>query len=56
MTELLTTKEVAAILRCTPATVRRLARTGKLPEPLRLTGQLRWRKEDVERLLFKVDL
>lgn len=54
--DLLTTKEVSAILRCTPATVRRLVKTGKLPAPIKPGGQLRWYKKDIERVLYRVDL
>ena len=45
---LLTTNDLAAILRCKPATVRRLAKAGKLPTPFKGTGQLRWRRVDIE--------
>jgi excisionase family DNA binding protein len=51
-TQLLVTREVAAKLRCTPATVRELVNGGRL-RPIRLSpkGHLRFRLEDVERLI-----
>jgi excisionase family DNA binding protein len=51
-TQLLVTREVAAALRCTPATVRELVNAGRL-SPVRLSpkGHLRFRFEDVERLI-----
>jgi DNA-binding transcriptional MerR regulator len=49
---LLLTKEVAALLECSPKRVRELAADGLLV-PVRLTplGHLRFRREDVERLV-----
>jgi excisionase family DNA binding protein len=54
--ELLTTKEVAAVLRVTPDRVTQLARQGRIPA-LRLTerGDFRFRAEDVGRLIAGKD-
>lgn len=42
---LLTTAEVAALLRCSRVHVIRLARDGGLPKPLRIGAILRWRED-----------
>ena len=42
---LLTTAEVAALLRCSRVHVIRLARDGGLPRPLRIGAILRWRED-----------
>ena len=49
---LMTTREVADVLRCQPQRVRALAAAGAL-RPVRLSeqGYMRFRPEDVERLL-----
>lgn len=39
---MLTVKEVAAILKCSPRTVYRLADAGKMPPPCRLGAMVRW--------------
>lgn len=50
--ELLTTAEVAELLRVTPRTVREWAKTGKLPGAVFLTGRaLRFRKDAIEAAL-----
>ena len=46
---LLTPKEVADLCHVHPATVRRWARAGRFPPPLRLSpSTLRWHRESVE--------
>ena len=46
---LLTPCQVADLCRVHPATLRRWARTGRFPPPLRLSpSTLRWRRESVE--------
>lgn len=49
--ELLTTAEVARMLRVVPSTVQRWAQLGQLPAIRLPSGGLRFRREDVERLL-----
>ncbi|HEX4432835.1 MAG TPA: helix-turn-helix domain-containing protein [Frankiaceae bacterium] len=49
--ELSTANVVARTLNVTPDTVRRWARTGKLPVVTLPSGQKRFRREDVEKLL-----
>lgn len=39
---LLSVKEVAALLACSPRHVRRLADAGKMPQPVRLGALIRW--------------
>ncbi len=51
---LLTTKEVAALLRVSQATVARWVRLDQLPAIRLPSGQLRIRREDVDRLLPKL--
>lgn len=51
MAPLLTKKQVAAIMAMHPASVMRLVRANKFPEPFRTSGSggaVRWRAEDVE--------
>jgi prophage regulatory protein len=45
--ELLDTREVAAMLRCSPRTVRRLADAGAMPPPVKLGGLVRWPRKVV---------
>ena len=44
---LLDVQAVAALLRCSPRTVYRLADSGKLPRPLKLGALVRWRRDEV---------
>ena len=46
--ELLNTGEVAALLRCSSRHVRRLAASGRLPDPVLLGRLRRWRRFDVD--------
>ena len=48
MHELLTIGEVARLLRCSPAHVRRLLTAQRLPKPIRLGALSRWRRCDIE--------
>jgi len=45
---MLTVNEVAAVLRCSPRTVYRLADAGKMPSPCRLGALVRWPSAVVE--------
>lgn len=46
---LLTTDEVAAILRVSPGTVRNMRRDGRIPEPIELAGNhVRWNARIIE--------
>lgn len=47
--EILTAQEVATYLRVHPYTVKRLARTGKLPG-FKVGGQWRFKKESLEKM------
>jgi excisionase family DNA binding protein len=47
---LITTREVAEMLRVTPETVRQWTHEGKL-RPVDLPGRFRYRREDIEKLL-----
>lgn len=49
--ELLTSAEVAEILRVSGATVRRWARAGKLPGVVVVAGNVRFRRDAIEALL-----
>ena len=50
-----TTGEVARHLRVSPDTIRRLARSGHLPPPVRLGARtLRWRWSDVRQLAGEI--
>lgn len=48
---LLTTAEVARLLRVSVSTVRRLALTGRMPPPVRVGRGVRWRRAAVLRAL-----
>lgn len=55
---LLTSQDVARLLRLKPSTVRRWARRGRLPRPLPFgpTGRsLRWRSLDLEQFIASLD-
>lgn len=45
---LLDVRQVAATLRCSPRTTRRLADSGRLPAPVKLGSLVRWRRSDIE--------
>jgi len=45
--DLLDVREVAAMLRCSPRTVRRLSDAGAMPPPVRLGGLVRWPRQVV---------
>lgn len=49
--ELLTAHELAAALRVSVSTVRRLAARGEIPPPVRVGRSVRWRRGDIARLL-----
>lgn len=46
-----TVADVAAAFRVHPKTVYRWVKNGKLPKPSRVAGWLRWRADQIERLL-----
>jgi len=55
MDELLTTKDVATILRVSRRTVSRMRARGELPAPVELsTGIVRWRATDVKEYLARL--
>ena len=45
---LLTIRDVARLLQCSPRTVHRLKVTGQLPAAVRVRSLLRWRRSDIE--------
>jgi excisionase family DNA binding protein len=45
---LLDVRAVAALLRCSPRHVYRLADAGHMPPPLRLGALVRWRRQDLD--------
>lgn len=47
----LTVKEVAQLLRVSTRHVWSLVKQGNFPDPIRLGKCVRWRKEDIERLI-----
>jgi excisionase family DNA binding protein len=51
MTNMISRKQVAELLHCSPMTVRRLERAGKLRSVHITSHMLRFKLEDVERLL-----
>lgn len=52
--KLLTLSDVAKILCVSERTVRRLRDAGKLPRPIKIGRQLRWRSGDIERYLKRL--
>lgn len=55
MTHLLDVRQVAAMLRVSTRTVWRMAATGVLPPPIRLSPRLvRWRSDDIDRVLTEL--
>ena len=48
-TSLLTAKQVAALMQISTRTVWRLLSAGELIEPLRIRGNTRWRRSELER-------
>jgi len=45
---MLTIDGVAAMLACSPRTVRRLVDSGRIPRPVRLGGMIRWPRQPFE--------
>ncbi len=45
---LLNTRDVAAMLQCSPRTVQRLAASGRMPRPVRLGRLARWSRPAIE--------
>lgn len=45
---LVTADDVAAMLKISTRTLWRLRSTGKLPQPIRLGGSVRWRASDID--------
>ena len=53
--QLLTVKDVAAMLKIHPRTVWRMSATGDIPAPLRLAAKtIRWRLKDIETHVAKL--
>jgi len=46
---LLNVDGVAELLNCSSRTVRRLADSGLMPRPIRVSSLVRWRRDDVDR-------
>ena len=51
---MLTERDVAAIMRCDPRTVRRLEQGGEIPPAIRFGGSKRWRRVDVVRWMAEL--
>ena len=49
--QLLTVDAVAALLAVSTRTVRRMADSGAMPRPVRLSSLIRWRRDDVDQWL-----
>lgn len=49
MSELLTTKDVASLLRCTPKHIYELRKSKQIPKPLRVGRAIRWDPRVLER-------
>ena len=47
--QLLSAKTLAKMLSLSARTVWRLRSSGKLPEPVKVGGAIRWRQQDIER-------
>jgi predicted DNA-binding transcriptional regulator AlpA len=47
---LITVKDVAAMLSISRTSVWRYVNKGRLPEPIRIEGAVRWRRADIEAL------
>ncbi len=52
MPQLLTTDDVASALAVSASTIRKMARDGELPQPIRVGGRLRFRADDVRAWLL----
>lgn len=51
--QLLRVSDVAKILSVGVSSVWRLARNGQLPAPIRVGGSTRWRRTDIEALIYR---
>jgi excisionase family DNA binding protein len=49
--ELLTVREVAAALKVSPRQIWKLAASGRLPPPVRLSRSVRWRRSDISEFI-----
>ncbi len=45
---LMTVDDVAALLTVSPRTVRRMADSGAMPRPVRLSSLIRWRRHEID--------
>lgn len=45
---LMTVKQVAAVLNCSPRHLRRLADRGAMPQPVRVGKLVRWRRYEIQ--------
>jgi len=48
---LLTTDDLARLLRCSPRSIRRLADQGSVPRPVKIGGLVRWRRAAIDKWL-----
>ncbi len=46
--ELVSVKQLSALLQLSPSAVYELRASGRLPEPVRLGGAVRWRRKEIE--------
>lgn len=54
MTELMTVKEVAKLLKVSTRQVAKLVIAGKLVKPIRLARSVRWRASDLDQFIAKL--
>lgn len=51
LSPLLTVRQLAELLQVSTRTVWRMQSAGELPEPIRISHRVRWRRDDVEEWL-----
>lgn len=51
--ELLNAQQLAKILNISPRTLWRLKSAGKLPEPVKIGGSVRWHPKDIQELITR---
>jgi excisionase family DNA binding protein len=51
--QLLSVREVGEVLGLNKSSIWRLARAGKLPQPIKVGGSTRWRRADIEAIFSR---
>ena len=49
LASMLTARQVAEVLNCSPRTVRRLGDCGRIPPPVKIGGMVRWPRGTIEK-------